>query len=222
MQAPSATEFQHLAADFQIVWNDPQTDARLKKRLLRTLIREIVADVDAQGGNVLLVVHWQGGVHTELSVRKRRCGQNRTHTAPDIAEAIRQLVLVGDDEQIAGWLNKACIPTGRGNRWTRGRVASFRSKRQLPRFDRQSEESHCWLTLNKVAQELGISGATLRLAAGRGEIEAKHPLSGGPWIFHRQILTSQQAKDLVVRVHQYRNRGAAATPRQENLIFPDT
>ena len=135
LKPPSADEFQQLAANFQAVWEDPQTDVRLKKRLVRTLIREIVADVDPEAGNILLVIHWQGGVHTELSVQKRRCGQNRTHTAPDVVEAIRQLVLIGDDERIAGGLTRARIPTGRGNRWTRGRVASFRSKRQLPRFD---------------------------------------------------------------------------------------
>ena len=94
------------------VWEDPQTDVRLKKRLVRTLIREIVADVDPEAGNILLVIHWQGGVHTELSVQKRRCGQNRTHTAPDVVEAIRQLVLIGDDERIAGWLNQGPHPHG--------------------------------------------------------------------------------------------------------------
>ena len=222
LKPPGAEEFQHLAANFQAVWEDPQTDVRLKKRLVRTLIREIIADVDPKAGSILLVIHWQGGVHTELSVRNGSCGQNRIHTAPDVVEAIRQLVLIGDDDRIAGWLNHARIPTGRGNRWTRGRVASFRSKRQLPRFDCDAEESKNWLTLNKVAQALAISAATLRHAAERGEIEAQHPLPNGPWIFHRDVLVSPRAQSLVLRVRQRQNRGAAAAPGQQDLPFSGT
>lgn len=222
MKPPDIAEFRELAANLRSIWDDPQTDVRLKKRLLRTLIHEIIADVDSPVGKILLVIHWQGGVHTELSVRKRRIGQNRIHTAPDIVAAIRQLVLIGDDDRIAGWLNHAGIPTGCGNRWTRGRVAAFRSKRGIPRYDRESPDLQSWLTLNKAAQELEVSGATLRLAAERGHIPASHPLPNGPWIFHRDILKSPQAKALVLRARRRCGRRAAASPGQQNLDFSGT
>ena len=32
--------------DLKSVWTAPTTDARLKKRIVRTLIREVIADVD--------------------------------------------------------------------------------------------------------------------------------------------------------------------------------
>ena len=34
-----------LASDVESVWNDPETDIRIKKRIARTLIEEIIADV---------------------------------------------------------------------------------------------------------------------------------------------------------------------------------
>jgi hypothetical protein len=43
---PSVAAWQHLAEDLEAVWNDPPCDARLKKRIVRTLIREVLADVD--------------------------------------------------------------------------------------------------------------------------------------------------------------------------------
>jgi HSP90 family molecular chaperone len=49
---PTRKEFEDLAADLEAVWNDPDADVRLKKRIARTLIHEIVADVDAEGGEV--------------------------------------------------------------------------------------------------------------------------------------------------------------------------
>src|SRR6201996_3886183 len=55
-----------LASDLKTIWADPATDARLKKRLVRTLIHEVIADVEPQASEVVLMLHWAGGVHTEL------------------------------------------------------------------------------------------------------------------------------------------------------------
>ena len=38
--------FAELAKDLQTVWSAPTTDARLKKRIVRTVIHEAVADLD--------------------------------------------------------------------------------------------------------------------------------------------------------------------------------
>ena len=38
--------FATLAADLKTVWIAPTTDARLKKRIVRTVIEEVVADID--------------------------------------------------------------------------------------------------------------------------------------------------------------------------------
>ena len=69
---PSSPEqFAKLATDLKMIWCDPSTDIRLKKRIVRELIREVIADIDAQGGEVILVVHWAGGIHTELRLSKK-------------------------------------------------------------------------------------------------------------------------------------------------------
>jgi hypothetical protein len=70
----------------------------LKKRLVRTLIHEIVVDTDAAAGEVMLVIHWKGGVHTELRVPRRRRGQNSAHTSTDIIEAVRRLARICPDD----------------------------------------------------------------------------------------------------------------------------
>jgi hypothetical protein len=82
--APTREEFADLAADLESLWNDSNTDARLKKRIIRTLIHDIVVDVDAQAGEVILVIHWKGGVHTELRLPRRRRGQNSAHTSTEV------------------------------------------------------------------------------------------------------------------------------------------
>lgn len=45
---PTREEFENLAADLDTVWRNPHADVRLKKRLVRTLIHEIVVDTDPE------------------------------------------------------------------------------------------------------------------------------------------------------------------------------
>src|SRR5262249_32652105 len=47
---PSSDEFADLARELEEVWRSPESDARLKKRIVRTLIEEVIADVDANAG----------------------------------------------------------------------------------------------------------------------------------------------------------------------------
>jgi hypothetical protein len=105
-------------ADLETIWSHPATDARLKKRIVPTLMEEIIVDTDGEGGEVVAVVHWKGGVHTELRIPRRRRGYSRAHTPQEIVEAVRALVRVGSDDTIAGVLTRAGLVTGlagRGN-----------------------------------------------------------------------------------------------------------
>ena len=68
-----------LASNLRTVWSAPTTDARLKKRIVRTLIHEVVADIDDAASEIVLVVHWDGGVHSKRRLPKRRRGQRKQH-----------------------------------------------------------------------------------------------------------------------------------------------
>ena len=110
----------------------PTTDARLKKRIVRTVIQEVVADIDDDAGRdrSRRSTGWAAPIR-ELRLPRRRRGQ-RNSTASDIVDAVRQLVLIANDDLIAGILNRNGLVTGNGNRWTRERVTSLRSHHQYP------------------------------------------------------------------------------------------
>src|SRR5262249_57241343 len=76
-----------LARDLEAVWDDPGCDVVLKKRLVQALIREVVADVAESGREIRLVIHWEGGVHTELRLPRRGRGQC-SPTAADMVAAV--------------------------------------------------------------------------------------------------------------------------------------
>jgi DNA invertase Pin-like site-specific DNA recombinase len=210
-----------LADDLRSVWRAPTTDARLRKRIVRAVVQEVVADLDEPAGEVVLLVHWVGGIHTELRLPRRRRGQ-RSSTSPDIVAAVRQLVLIAGDDVIAGMLNRNGLRTGRGNRWTRERVTALRSHRGIPVHRTAPADQAPWLNLNKAAALLRVSPKTLRLAVEAGRIDAMHPLPDGPWIFSRAALAGPAALDIVSQASRNPNHPAGSPPGQEALPLSTT
>ena len=217
---PTREEFENLAADLETVWRNPRADGRVKKRLVRTLIHEIVVDTDPEAGEVILVIHWSGGVHTELRVPRRRRGQCATHTSKDVVDAVRVLARICPDDLVANVLNRNGLLTGRGNRWTRERVVSLRTHHEIACYDRDRRVSEGWMNLNEAARVLGISPRTLRLAVERREIDAAHPLPDGPWVFQRPALETPAAAALVARVRD--RQPAIPNSQQRALVFSGT
>ncbi len=177
-----------LSQDLPRVWRDPETDVRLKKRIVRSLVEEIVVDVDEEASELALIVHWKGGVHTELRARKRRRGTSSAHTSKGVVDAVRAFVRICSDQTIAGYLNRNGLLTGRGNRWTRELVRSLRSKRGIPRYCPERQEAEGWLNLTEASKFIGVSPPTLRKASLRGDLKGEHPLPHGPWVFNKSAL----------------------------------
>ena len=219
---PTREEFEGLAADLEAVWNHPDADVRLKKRIVRALIHEIVVDVDREAGEIILVIHWKGGVHTELRLPRRRRGQNSSQTSKEIVEAVRVLARICSDDLLASALNRSGLRTGRGNRWTRERVISLRSHHEIPAYAIGQREVEGWMNLTEAADVLGVSARTLRLAVERGEIAAEHPLADGPWVFNRRALETDAAAKFVARVRWTNREPAIPMSQQSKLGFSTT
>jgi DNA invertase Pin-like site-specific DNA recombinase len=223
--APVATilpmSFDALADDLQAVWGAPTTDARLKKRVVRTVIQEAIADLDDATAEIVLTIHWVGGAHTEHRLPRRRRGQ-RDATPDNIVEAVRVLALIAKDDVIAGALNRNGLKTGKGNRWTRERVTSMRSSHRIPVHRPVEDGQEPWLNLTQAASMLGLTPKSLRLAAERGEIHALHPLADGPWLFRRADLEGPAALSLLQRVRSGRKPPTGPCPQQESLFLSTT
>lgn len=187
-ETPDLRSLGDLSADLARVWNSPATDSRLKKRLIRALIDEIVVDLNAEPSMVELIIHWKGGVHSELQISRRRRGQSGSHTSADLVDAVRQLALVCDDKAIASYLNRNKLVTAQGNRWCRMAITSLRNKRDIAVHSSENQQSGGWLNLTQAAAHLGVALKTIRRAAESGDLTGIHPLDDGPWIFKRADL----------------------------------
>lgn len=212
-----------VAEDLVRAWHSPESDVRLKKRLIRTVIEEIVVDVDNDVHEVVLVIHWKGGVHSELRMRRRRTGENRQHTNKDIVEAVRLLTRVCTDEIIANALNRNGLPTGKGNRWTKERVAALRSHHNISKYTLDHQRNDGWMKLGEASTYLGVNAKSLRRAVEQGVLQAEHPLSIGPWIFAKKDLDSPAVRKRVDEIHAgLRREGTGPTAKQLSLRIPTT
>ncbi|MER8478661.1 zinc ribbon domain-containing protein [Mesorhizobium sp. M1163] len=119
-----------LADDMPALWNHPAASVEMRKRILRTVLKEII--VTAEAGRLHLVLHWQCGDHTRLEMVKNRSGQNRFKTDVATEQLMRELARLLPDHSIAPVLNRLGIRSARGQTWTQLRVRNFHGAHQIP------------------------------------------------------------------------------------------
>lgn len=169
-----------LGADLHTLWNEPTTPVELRKRILRTAIHEIVVDVNHKSGHIEMELHWAGGVHTPLRVRKNRCGQNRNATDINIVELVRELATGWSDREIASMLNRAGLMTGKGNGWNESRVRNLRTENRIPVHSKGPERT--WKTMSEASEELGVSMCVVTTMVRNDILPARQIAKGAPWM----------------------------------------
>ena len=185
-----------LGANLRHLWDDPQAPLELKKRILRTAIREIIVGVNDAVGQIELVIHWMGGAHTRLCVAKNKYGRNKNAASEKTVELVRELAQGWPDRYIAQLLNRIGCRTGPGNGWSESRVKSFRNQHHIEVFSAGKIRS--WLTMAEAAVELGVSVAVVRTMVKQGKLPARQIASGFPWRIERSEL---MRTEITTRVH---------------------
>jgi len=204
-----------LADDFPAVWRSPATDISLKKRIVRLLIEEIVATATAEPPQVTLVMHWKGGKHTQLVVRKNRAGGHRYCTDRAVIDVVRDLARSLPDGELARILNRLGYRTGQRNSWTAARVASLRNGHQIPAADRAA--SARLLTMVDAAQALGVSPMTIRRLITGKVLPATQPVPYAPWAIRREDLALEQVQRAAEAVKKERRLPQPASENQLTL-----
>jgi DNA invertase Pin-like site-specific DNA recombinase len=183
-------ELLRLAKDLPDVWGSPSIDVNLKQRIIRILIQEVVADMDEISQEIVLVIHWVGGRHSELRMPRARSGQHGRCTKAEAIDIVRQMAAAYSDEDIALTLNRLGLKTGAGNTWNETRIRSVRSHFKLPSYDPARRESR--LNLQQAARQLGVSPTIIRRLIERKILPATQIVPGAPWEIITQDVTSSR------------------------------
>jgi excisionase family DNA binding protein len=193
---PSA--FTNLADNLAAAWNAPGVTMRARQQLLRILITDIIVNVDEDVREVVLTIHWRGGQHSELRVRKPRTGEHGCATTDDALAVMRSMAGRWSDEHIAASLNRMGLPTGQGKTWTAHRVSSVRRVRGIHAY-RSAEKDGEWLTMTEAAAALGVTNHVMRRLIKAGVLPAVQVVPGAPYQIRADDLTSETVKSAAVR-----------------------
>ena len=197
---PDKASLLRLAADLESVWNASGTDLRIKQRIMRTLIEEIVVDIDQTANQVVMLVHWSGGRHTELRVSKPKTGEHNHRTALEAVEVVKQMAGLYPDDVIASTLNRLGFVTGYGNTWRKHLVCSLRSKHNLPNYDPNNMHARGTLTAEQAAERLGVSMRTVRELLRTNVLAGTQVVKFAPWQIPVDALNSAAVVERVQRI----------------------
>ncbi|MGI9486766.1 MAG: transposase [Geminicoccaceae bacterium] len=169
-----------LAQDLPAVWNAPTTDARVKQRLVRVLIHEVVIDLDDAAHEAVVVIHWAGGRHTEIRVPRIKSGHyHAANQRPSAVEVMRRLGGQWPDRQLAVTMNRMRCKTDDGESWTTVRVREFRERLGIVPFDPDTAEET--ISVDATATRLGICVGSVHKLIKDGVLPAEQVMHSAPW-----------------------------------------
>jgi DNA invertase Pin-like site-specific DNA recombinase len=173
-----------LSEDLPALWNHPEAPVQLKKRILRTVLVEIIIEAVEETSAYRVRLHWAGGVHTELRVLRNKTGQHRRSADGTVIDLVRELAKVCPDKAIAAILNRLGYKTGQDLTWNASRVAGVRWYHEILPFQKQDG----WLTQEQAAGELQVSNTVVKRLIRDGILPATHVVEYAPWVIERKDL----------------------------------
>ena len=199
-----------LSADLSGVWNDPQTDNKIKTRIVRLLVKEIWVKKIQDDKKLEITVHWHGGVHTQYELN-RRCQRSKSKRQDSnklsTEELFQKLALVCEDKQIARILNRigyvADSLSGNGS-WTEYKVKELRERYGIAEFSKKTYSQKGLVNLKTASKQLGTSKDTVINMIKRGIIEANQVIKHAPWEIPQKELEKQHVKHYISTVKRGR------------------
>ena len=202
-------ELLDFALDIQRLWDDPRSSPEYKKRLLRIALKEITATCKTE--TIRLVLHWQGGDHTQVEFPKIHTGQHCYATDHELVETIGKLARIEPDPRIASILNKNEHRTAHGKSWTARIVCAMRNRHAIPVYRQGERQDRDEISVREAADALGVTPTTIFRLIQLKQLPAEQICGNAPWIL---------LKNDVERYREARNRAThPSTSNSTKLLF---
>jgi DNA invertase Pin-like site-specific DNA recombinase/transposase-like protein len=183
-----------LATDLPALWAAPSTTDRDRKELLHTLLDDLVVTADDTSRTARLVLHWKGGLISELTADLPR-PKPPYRTSEDTVSLIGRLAAHYDDSMITKVLNQQKRRTATGMSFTPANVATIRKRHGIPPChsgDAPDPDGEV-MSVQQAAAELGITASTLYRWLNDGFVPGEQITPGAPW----RIRLTESIRDLV-------------------------
>ena len=168
---PQPAELEALTSDLPRLWRAPTTQAKDRKRMLRTLIADVTVLPEPDRAKLRLGIRWHSGATDELLTSRRPSAITLRRTPAGAVELLQRLGSERDDAELAEELNATGYLTGAGRPFD---VKAVRWLRHVHHMPPPATFQPGELSVAEVAQRLGISAGAVyywvqhdQLAAGR-------------------------------------------------------
>lgn len=207
-------DLMRLGADLQVAWSHPNATMVTRKKIVRSVLHEIVVRIE--DNRIETVLHWKGGDHTLLSVKKNKVGKHRWSVDEDTEVLVRELARMMPDRSIASILNRSGKKTGRQNGWKQSSVCGLRNRLGVPVYREGERAERGEVTLEEAAATLGVSPMTVLRMIRSDILAARHLCKGAPW-----VIKTVDLDQIAVRTeaHARRKRPLTENPDQETFTF---
>ena len=157
-----------IATDFPRLWKDPATPARERKRMARLILEDVTLIKDEA---VTAHIRFRGGATRTLTLPLPLSAADLRRTDPEVVRRVDELLDHHAEDRIAEILNTEGRSTGTGVSFDVLRVARVRTTYNLrPRYERLRERG--LLTLNEMAEALGVAPSTVKIWRRAGLLKA--------------------------------------------------
>lgn len=218
---PDKEAFVGLAQDLEAAWSAPTVEMRTRQRLVRALIEEIVVDVDDETREVVMVIHWRGGQHSEMRVRKPQSGEHTKSNPAEVEEVVRQMGARWSDEHIAATLNRMGSKTPFGHTWDAKRVGQYRRTKGIAGYESAVKDGRC-LTMVEAAQKAGVTCHAIRRLIREGILPAKQYVFDAPWQIQTADLDRPEVQQALRRRGKRSGRPCHNSRDPQTLKIPGT
>jgi excisionase family DNA binding protein len=157
-----------IVTEFPLLWQDPATPMREKKRMARLLIEDVTIE---RGIEIGLHVRFRGGATRTVTVPAPLPVWKLRQTSREVVAEIDRLLDGLTDKEIAAELDRRGHRAGAGGRIHRLIVRNIRQAYGLKsRYHRLREKG--FLTIEEIAQRLGANRSTVRRWRLQGRVTA--------------------------------------------------
>ena len=197
-----------LAADFPVLWNDPATPMRERKRLLRLLVTDVTL-TRGDDGATCCQVRFTGGQHHTLTLPRPLTATEQHTTSPATVELIDQLLDDHPFGEIATILNGRGITGGWGRAFTVQNLSALCHARSLSTHASRLRASGM-LTTGEIAADLKVTPQTIGRWHRRGLITGRRIDGRGECLFHPGQHRPEPARRPAATQHLLTSRQLAA------------
>ena len=202
LTAQQIETLRELGRNFPQVWHHPTCPIEVKKKIVHTVVEEVVVKLDQETQVIVFMIHWKGGVHTRFELLKPKSPFGK-QTSLEALEIIRKMASRYGDDQIASVLNRNGLRTGKDKPWNQVRVATARRTYDIAGQPRNLPDPEI-LNLKQAAQYCKVSQNTIQRLAEEGVLQMQQAAPLAPWEIRRVDLDSEPVRGILQRLRRTR------------------